>query len=769
MRLNAFRIAVVYLLFGTLWFLLGRVFLLVFQHQISAESLKMIVLIGPYGFILINCLIIYKLVEKSIKTIKKTDEDYQNLYVGNPNPMWIYDPLTFNFLSVNNSAVNSYGYSKEEFLKKSIMDIRPKDDYDKVVQSSLRITNTQFSSGIWRHIKKDETLIYVNVTSHKIRFNHKDAIMVHANDTTVQVKYEQKLEQMNRVLEEEKQKLKETEKLAKVSGWEYFVAEGSLIWSDELYAIFGLDREAEKINYSIVLKSVHPEDLSAYNQGIENLLKRGEDLNIDYRFITKKGEIKYVKVIGKMQYQNNKMYKVQGTMQDLTELKLVQLEKNTYKQRLSNTLNNINDGYFMLNKNWVVTAVNQNFEKMLDIKVQDMINYHYQKAFPQLETVKYHHRFKKVLDEGLPVNFEEFFPTVKKWFCINAYPTDEGAAVFFTDITVNKEKDLQLKEALERYDLVAKATRDVIYDLDVVNDKMVYSNSITELLDISPELIGSSASWCKSRIHPDDIDRVAAEYKKAIQKKQENCGLEYRLKTSDNQYKYVYDQGYLQYDSENNFTRLIGAIKDIDQLKRIDVENKRLADIITKVNNMIVIQDATNGITWVNKAFESHTGYSLCDVKGKLPHVVLSGPETNVNITSDILIAKKKLQNFSYEIINYTRNKEKYWVNIEFTPLFTADGKPDGYIAIHTNITPRKEKEERIHRQNEILKNIAWMSSHELRRPVASILGLIEVINEVTDEEDKTESIRMMQTCTQNLDEILHKINHRIEQEISEE
>jgi PAS domain S-box-containing protein len=769
MKLNAFTIALVFLLFGTLWFLLGSVLFFVFQHQINPQSLEIVVLIAPYVFILISCLIIYKLVKISTKEINKTGVDYQNLYVNNPNPSWIYDPVTFKFLSVNNSAVKFYGYTTEEFLGMSIMDIRPEEDYDKVVQSSGRITDTHYASGIWRHTKKDGTLVYVNVTSYKIRFNNQGAIIVLANDTTVQVKYEQKLEQMNRVLEEEKQKLKETEKLAKVSGWEYFVAEGSLIWSDELYAIFGIDRQAEEINYSVVLKSVHPEDLPAYNQAIENLLKRGTDLNIDYRFITKKGETKYVKVMGKMQYQNNKMYKVQGTMQDLTELKLIQLEKNAYKQRLNNTLNNINDGYFLLNKNWVITAANNNCEKMLNCKAKDIINHPYLNTFPDAKNMKFHGYLKKVLDEGLPVNFEEFFLPVKKWFCINAYPIDEGAAVFFSDITDSKEKDLQLKEALERYGLAAKATRDVIYDHDPVKDTIVYSDSITELLNIPLDSIGSNINWWKSRIHPDDITRVTAEYKKAVHNKQENCGLEYRIRTNDNQYKYVYDQGYLQYDLKNNFIRIIGAIKDIDQLKRIDVENKRLADIITKVNNMIVIQEATGGITWVNKAFESHTGYSLCDVKGKLPHTVLSGPETDPNITKDILQAKKNLQSCSYDIINYTRQKQKYWVNIEFTPLFTADGKPDGYIAIHTDITPRKEKEERISRQNEILKNIAWMSSHELRRPVASILGLIELINDTTDEGDKTEYIKMMQTCTKHLDEIIHNINSRIEQEISEE
>ncbi|RYE35649.1 MAG: hypothetical protein EOP42_06275, partial [Sphingobacteriaceae bacterium] len=99
---------------------------------------------------------------------------------------------------------------------------------------------------------------------------------------------------------------------------------------------------------------------------------------------------------------------------------------------------------------------------------------------------------------------------------------------------------------------------------------------------------------------------------------------------------------------------------------------------------------------------------------------------------------------------------------------FTPDGKPDGYITIHNDITLRKEKGQKIIRQNKILKNIAWMSSHELRRPVASILGLINLINETTGVE-RDEAIQMLNTCTQQLDDIIHNINHIIEQEITEE
>lgn len=765
MKLSTAKFVLGYLLFCFCWLILTSGFLMIFHKQISPETIKLILLLRPYCFALVSGLLILKLVAINNKTIEEREQDFQSVYSGNPNPLWVYDPVSFQFLSVNKAAITAYGYTEKEFLGMTIKDIRPSEDCEKVVDSSNRITDTKFSSGLWRHLKKDGSLIFVNITSHKIRFYKKNAVMVLASDITGQVQYEQQLKQMNEVLLEEKQKLKETEKLAKVSGWEYFVESGELIWSDELYLIFDLD-PAEKITYNKILKSVHPEDVAAYNKSVESLLLFGQNLDIEHRYLKQNGETKYVKVLGTMQYQQGKMFKVLGTMQDVSELKLVQLEKNKYSQLLSNTLENINDGYCMLNRNWIFTDVNLNCEKLLNLKKKEIVGHHYLDLFPEAGKWKFYSHYKKVIEDGVFVNFEAFYHPTNSWFCVNAYPTDEGVAIYFTDITENKRKDLLLKEAVERYDLVAKATHDVIYDYDVRRRKIKYSDNITELMGLNQDQVRQDIDWWKSRIHPDDLSKVIGVYQHAIHYKEQNCGMEYRLKTI-NSYKYVYDQGYLQFDEKGKFVRMIGAIKDIDQLKRFDDENKRLADIITKVNNMIIIMDVKSNILWVNQAFESFTGYKLYDIIGKTP-VFLYGPESDPNAQTTIFNAKNSYRYFSLDVINYTSTGVKYWVNVEFTPLFTTDGKFDGYISIQNNITARKKKEEKIRHQNEILKNIAWMSSHDLRRPVASILGLIALINETTDAEEQKQVITMMNTCTQHLDEIIHNINHKIEMEITE-
>jgi len=776
MKLGALKFSAIYITACIVWAILSRAIIVFTQDKFIPAASGHLYTIMLFLFVLMNVVIIYKLVKLNNKTAPQEENDFLALYLSNPNPLWIYDPETLKFVWVNEAAIAAYGYSREAFLSMTINDIRKKGDHEKEVQPIHNlvdispVTGSSFTSGIWEHQKKDGSVIYVNITSHKIMFGQQDCVLLLALDATDRVEHELELKLTNQRLHEEKQKLNQTERLAKVSGWEYFVEDGSLIWSDELYEIFDFDREKDKVNYSRLLKTVHREDLTAYNTAIENLLRHGKRLNLVYRFVAKAGNIKYVKVLGDMHYKDGKMFKAQGTMQDITELHLMQMEKNIYLQRLNHTLENITDGYFLLNRNWIITAVNLNCVKLIGSKKEDLINRPYLDVFPESRDLKFYTSYNKVFDEHIPVNFEEYNPVIKKWFSVNAYPTDDGVAVYFNDISESKQKDLQLKQALERYDLIAKATKDVIYDWDVINNKIDYNHNISELLGMEfEEAHCSNLQWWKDRVHPDDLNLVLRSHKKAIRKKVANCVVEYRMKTNAGIYKYVYDQGYLQYNNNEKFVRMTGALKDIDQLKRVDDENKRLADIITKVNNMIMIFDVNDKISWVNKAFEKFTGYTLNEVSGKSAYEILNGPETDLLTAADIVSGKKGFKSFSCEVICYTKQRKQYWANVEFTPLFTMEGKPDGYISIQTDITPQKERAERTSRQNEILTNIAWMSSHELRRPVASILGLIELINESTEQTEKEESIRLMYTCTKQLDEIVHKINRRIEQEIAED
>jgi PAS domain S-box-containing protein len=127
------------------------------------------------------------------KALSDSEEIYRNFYKSNPHPMWIYDLETFAFLDVNDAAVQQYGYSREEFLSMTIKDIRPPEDVPALLENISKVTKGLDLAGTWRHIKKDQTLIYAEIISHTLTFAGRRAEVVLATDITERKRMEKAL------------------------------------------------------------------------------------------------------------------------------------------------------------------------------------------------------------------------------------------------------------------------------------------------------------------------------------------------------------------------------------------------------------------------------------------------------------------------------------------------------------------------------------------------------------------------------------------------
>ncbi len=125
--------------------------------------------------------------------IKVNEANYHYLFEHNPHPMWVYDLETLKFLAVNDTALSNYGYTREEFMKLSLLDIRPEDEKEKLIQNINTSTQPIQQSKYWKHKLKDGTLIYVDIHSHSFQFMGKEARLVIALDVTDRAKAEQEL------------------------------------------------------------------------------------------------------------------------------------------------------------------------------------------------------------------------------------------------------------------------------------------------------------------------------------------------------------------------------------------------------------------------------------------------------------------------------------------------------------------------------------------------------------------------------------------------
>lgn len=139
------------------------------------------------------------------RAVADSEQRYRLLFQNSPLPTWIYDTATLRFLAVNDAAVATYGYSREEFLSGTIADIRPPEDLPSLL-SNVANAKPGRTTSCWRHRRKDGSLLTVEITSHPVSFGPASARMVLAIDVTQRVQAQQALQQsealFRRVFEE---------------------------------------------------------------------------------------------------------------------------------------------------------------------------------------------------------------------------------------------------------------------------------------------------------------------------------------------------------------------------------------------------------------------------------------------------------------------------------------------------------------------------------------------------------------------------------------
>src|SRR5690349_13400543 len=116
------------------------------------------------------------------EALRDSEERYRLLFESTPQPIWVYNEDTLNFLAVNEAATRTYGYTREQFLSMTISDIRASEEIPTLMIKND--PNDLVISSPWRHRTKDGKTIYVEVSSHPVVFDGKNSKLVIVNDVT---------------------------------------------------------------------------------------------------------------------------------------------------------------------------------------------------------------------------------------------------------------------------------------------------------------------------------------------------------------------------------------------------------------------------------------------------------------------------------------------------------------------------------------------------------------------------------------------------------
>ena len=131
-----------------------------------------------------------------VTALKRREASFRLLFDNNPMPMWVFDVQTTRFLSVNDAAIQHYGYGRGKFLSMKLQDIWPRDEWSTHTEALQQIGGSHYSGRNWRHLKADGSEIQVLTYGRRVAFDGRDAFLVAAVDITERRKAEARIAYM---------------------------------------------------------------------------------------------------------------------------------------------------------------------------------------------------------------------------------------------------------------------------------------------------------------------------------------------------------------------------------------------------------------------------------------------------------------------------------------------------------------------------------------------------------------------------------------------
>lgn len=274
--------------------------------------------------IVVNARDITELIVKN-KKIKSSEEKHRLLFNSSPYPKYILALDSYQIIDVNDAMISFYGYSRDEFMKMSALDLRPKKEIKNLLKGikEFQLQSKTLNSGIYIHKKKNGELVKMDIVGQHISLNEKKCVLVTCTDVTDREQYLLQLKQSER-------KLKKATAIAKLGYWTFQINSLSLSCSEEVYNIFGLNIELTSIDFDTFYDAIHPKDKHLFIDTRNNKIANKRTFDLVFRILLQDNITKWVHLTGQLTIDGEGIPKrYQGTIQDITLQR-----KEEHKQRL---------------------------------------------------------------------------------------------------------------------------------------------------------------------------------------------------------------------------------------------------------------------------------------------------------------------------------------------------------------------------------------------------------------------------------------------------
>jgi two-component system, cell cycle sensor histidine kinase and response regulator CckA len=347
------------------------------------------------------------------------------------------------FLEVNPAFCATVGYTADELATMDVLSLTHPDDRARNHELIAELLGGRRDSFTIekRYLTKDRGAVWVRAYVSVLREEGgAPQLVATTEDITTQRSIEARLEQNQELLQI-------AGEVGRVGGWAIDRDPVKLYWSDEVHDLAGYPRgQTPPLDEAFELYP--PGERDRLGAAVERCLAEGIPFDEECGFVPVQGEALWVRVVGRpRRAADGTVERIQGAIMDISEQKRSQLETVELARRLQTTMESITDALYTIDTDWRFTYLNERAQELLERDAAGLIGRSIWDEFPATVGSPLEEAYHHAAAEGQTVVVDEYrYEPLDRYFSINVYPSEQGLAVYFRDVTNNRADRVEIEE-----------------------------------------------------------------------------------------------------------------------------------------------------------------------------------------------------------------------------------------------------------------------------------------------------------------------------------
>jgi PAS domain S-box-containing protein len=397
------------------------------------------------------------------------------------------------------------------------------------------------------------------------------------------------------------------------------------------------------------------------------------------------------------------------------------------------------DAVLSVNRDGRLTFLNRRARELLAVK-GDLLGKNIWQEFPFVKhNGQYQHYFTRAMKEGIAGDFEEFYPEpLDLWLSIQIQPSDEGVVIFFRDITARRESDLALQKQSDLLSVVQQTARVATWDVNLSTGKVTYGTGSYPVFGRPFEDLPDLRAF--RNYVPQEYLSTIGDLLRQTRQTGEMIVTDFPIRAANGSLLWI-ECRCQALIVDGVATRLRGLSIDITdrkhssaalQQRQEETERQRaeLESIYRTAPIGLALFDSVEfRYLRVNDRQAETVGLPIEKILGR--RITEIAPLKGIEEIFRQVAAGKTIRNHVFEGELPTRPGEhRYW-NVNYSPVFSSDGKVEAIAAVVQEITNRKKAEDALIQSEKLaaVGRLASSISHEINNPLEAITNLFYLIH----------------------------------------